>query len=417
MKTIKNFFKIVTQKGLESEHQYVPLAIIGLISFIGYYFLWRSIAASQYESLTLRIIGSTLCLLLLLKNYWPKNIRWLLSWFWYFTLLYCFPFFFSFMVFKNPTSNVWITATVTGLFFLMLLVDWITLIILIFLGILSSWILYLITSEIIVVPTLFIKTIPTYLTVVAAGGLFLYRHSQVEKEKLKTIRAISSSMEHELRTPLRSVSLHLSSIKESFSHVIQKEKHLDEGVNLENIEISLTDAESELKSAFTIIDMLLVKSNISTIDPEKFQICSITQCVNEALRRYPFDIGQEKLIIWEECDFKFLGDKLLMVHILFNLLKNSLYYIKAAGKGSIRIWCEETPRMNTLHFYDSGQGMSPKILSHIFDAFFTKTYHGSGVGLSFCKYVMQSFGGDISCKSKENEFADFILSFPKVELK
>jgi CheY-like chemotaxis protein len=35
------------------------------------------------------------------------------------------------------------------------------------------------------------------------------------------------------------------------------------------------------------------------------------------------------------------------------------------------------------------------------------------LGLVFCKRAMQSFGGDISCNSREGEFCEFILSFPK----
>lgn len=416
MLAVKNFFRTIAQKGMESEHQYVPLAIIGLVSFIGYYFIWRSIESTQYESPTIRIIGGSLCLLLLLKGYWPQSLRWLLPWFWYFTLLYCFPFFFTFMVFKNPFSNVWITATVTGLFFLMLLVDWAMLVFLIILGMGISWELYLLTTEHIVAPTLFLKTIPTYLTVIAAGTLFLYRHSQVEKEKLKTIRAISSSMAHELRTPLHAISFNLATINQSLSKLTNyPEKDSKE---VKSIELSLEDAESELKSTFTVVNMLLVKSDISTIDSQKFKICSMTHCVQESIRRYPFDVGQSKLVNFKpEKDFYFLGDELLTVHILFNLFKNAFYYIKAAGKGNIKIWLEENEKMNTFHFLDSGKGISPKILAHIFDPFYTKTYHGTGVGLSFCKYVMNRFGGNIKCLSVENEFTEFLLIFPKVRSK
>ena len=116
---------------------------------------------------------------------------------------------------------------------------------------------------------------------------------------------------------------------------------------------------------------------------------------------------------WKKSDFSFKGDELLMIHLLFNLLKNALYYIKVAGKGDIHIWCDQNEKHNILHFKDTGQGIAKKDLPHIFERFFTKTPHGTGIGLAFCKMVMNSLGGDITCSSHEKEFAEFTLLFPK----
>jgi signal transduction histidine kinase len=110
-----------------------------------------------------------------------------------------------------------------------------------------------------------------------------------------------------------------------------------------------------------------------------------------------------------------MGDDILFTHVLFNLLKNALYYIRAASKGEISIWCEQNEKFNILHFKDTGLGMDKEVLEHIFERFFTRTRHGSGVGLAFCKLVMQSFGGDIICDSVKGEYTDFTLSFPKIK--
>ena len=102
--------------------------------------------------------------------------------------------------------------------------------------------------------------------------------------------------------------------------------------------------------------------------------------------------------------------------MLFNLLKNAIYYVKAANKGNmkgvIQIWLESDGKYNVLHFKDVGKGMPEATLHHVFDPFFTKTDHGAGIGLTFCKSVMESYGGKIGCASKEGEFTEFVLSFP-----
>lgn len=425
MPSINNFIKALTQKALASEHQYIPLAIIGLISFIGYYFIFHSVESTEYESITIRIIGGSICLLLLLKNYWPQKIRWLLPWFWYFTLLYCFPFFFTFMAFKNPNSNVWITATVTGLFFLMLLVDWLTLIILIILGVSASWVLYVMTSTNIESQILFIKTLPTYFTVIAAGGLFLYRHSQVEQEKLQTMKAIAANIAHELRTPLSAIQSGISGITEYFSWILEgymlakKNKLPVHHIGHEYLEILRSGFESislETDHASVIVEMFLTNIKNPEIKAGGSDIFPISEAIEYALSHYPFLPSQKEKITWNQnndLDFTVQGDKVLVVHILYNLIKNALYFIDKAEKGNISIWLETQLKMNILHFKDTGAGIPKEYLPQIFDRFFSRnTHQGTGIGLAFCKTIMENMGGSISCDSIEGEYVHFQLKFP-----
>jgi signal transduction histidine kinase len=113
-----------------------------------------------------------------------------------------------------------------------------------------------------------------------------------------------------------------------------------------------------------------------------------------------------------EVNFHFWGDKTLMVHTLFNLFKNSLYYIHAAKKGIIEIWCEKKEDGNILHFKDTGKGILSDALPKLFEKFYTTTYHGTGLGLAFCKLAMTGFGGSIKCTSEYGEFTEFEMIFP-----
>ena len=101
----------------------------------------------------------------------------------------------------------------------------------------------------------------------------------------------------------------------------------------------------------------------------------------------------------------------MIVHILFNLMKNALYYIRAAGKGKIYISIKK--KRKELVFEDTGQGISPKILPKIFNYFFSKTRSHAGIGLSFCKLAIRTIGGEIVCHSAEGKYTRFILTFPE----
>ena len=62
---------------------------------------------------------------------------------------------------------------------------------------------------------------------------------------------------------------------------------------------------------------------------------------------------------------------------------------------------------------DTGPGIPASKKDKIFDDFYTSGKEsGIGLGLSFCKRVLTSFGGQIVCNSKENEWTEFILHFP-----
>ena len=102
---------------------------------------------------------------------------------------------------------------------------------------------------------------------------------------------------------------------------------------------------------------------------------------------------------------------------IFNLLKNAIYYVEKAGKGNITIKLKRGRKLNQLIFTDTGTGISKDIMPHIFEHFFTKTENGVGIGLAFCKMVMQNLDGDMTCESHEGEHTKFTLSFPVLNKK
>jgi signal transduction histidine kinase len=105
-----------------------------------------------------------------------------------------------------------------------------------------------------------------------------------------------------------------------------------------------------------------------------------------------------------------------VIHILFNLMKNALHFVQKAKKGHISIRAEQDSGHWRILVHDTGSGIPANVKPHIFERFYTTTHtgQGAGIGLSFCRLVMESIGGSIHCDSEEGEFATFTLEFPKV---
>lgn len=245
------------------------------------------------------------------------------------------------------------------------------------------------------------------------------------EDRLEGMTTISSTLAHELRTPLRTIISAANGIKKYLPQLVEvydiaKKANLPlPAINPRHAGMLVTaceNIESEAQASFTVINILLTNLKASSskgLKIENPKTCSIKESVNEALRRYPFDIDEEALVKWgDNQDFEFKSDPSLITHVMFNLLKNALYQIKAINKGHIEIWTELGQDYNSLHFKDTAKGIPAEDVPHIFDRFFTKTYHGAGIGLAFCKIAMESVGGKIECRSKEGEFAEFILYFP-----
>lgn len=423
---LDELWQAMEQRAKDSERQMLAFGIFGFIAYPLYYLINLFLVAPQaYTNLTLRLIASLLCLGLILKNYWPESLRRYLPIYWYLTLLYGLPFFFSFMLLKNDASSAWIMNGLTVLFLLMWLVDWISYIVLMAIGITLGWLAYYFTTPKIIyhLHTInYMDLINTYLVSLIMGLIFSRNKDLVEKGKLQAMRALGASLAHELRTPLAAINACAGGIREYLPDLIStyelaKKSQLPiptiRNIQFETLRTSVEGIEAETNFANSIIRMLLVRAEEPEIKISELKVCSIKSCVEEALLRYPFISNEKNLVHCViEKDFYFKGKELLTIHILFNLLRNAIYYVKAAGKGDIRIWVKQDSQYNFLYFRDTGKGISAKNLPRIFDRFFSKTPHGSGVGLAFCKTVMRAYGGDIICKSVEGEYTEFILSFP-----
>lgn len=243
------------------------------------------------------------------------------------------------------------------------------------------------------------------------------------QHKLDGMTLVSASTAHELRTPLAGLNIGVSTLKNTLPQLVDVyQLAKDAKLPVPHLRANFTDLlmksidsmQREISASLTFIDMMLMNLK-PEIKGSKTRVFSINHCVNKALSRYPFMPDQDKLIRWKKDasqDFKVAGNDLLVIHVLFNLLKNAIYYVAKAGKGNIEIWTERDVSDHKLYFKDTGTGISPAFLPHVFDRFFSKTHHGAGVGLTFCKMVMENLGGSIVCESVEGDYTLFILHFP-----
>lgn len=113
------------------------------------------------------------------------------------------------------------------------------------------------------------------------------------------------------------------------------------------------------------------------------------------------------------------GDRVALEQVIFNLIGNALRYTPRGGTVEIKLCCgsEGTVRLEVA---DTGIGIPPEALPHIFERFYRADNAracqpgGSGLGLAICKTVAEAHGGRIEVESAVGHGSRFTLVLPAI---
>ncbi len=403
------------------------VAILAMIGFPLYFLIWTYVYPQPYENLPLRLLGSLLWLPILLSRYLGARLGKYFYHYWQFAILFTFPFFFTFMLLKNSSNQVWLMSSLTALFVMTLIVTWLELLVMIIVGCLAAFWAAQATSSGFTLSGILFEELPIFVFAAIAGIAMNFTNEKINRGRLNGMLMTASTVAHELRTPLLGIKAGAAGLKQFLPSLIEgyrlAQKHElavmpIRQTHLDGMEQVLGTIEKEVDYSNSVIDILLTNSAQNIVKPEMFTTLSMANCIRIALDRFPFAGSSDRNLIMVDTseDFRLSGSEILMVHVYFNLIKNSLYAITKVNKGKINIVVKRGETINTVIFKDTGAGIPANVLPHIFGRFYSwhseNSKFGTGVGLAFCKMVIESFGGRISCRSKLGEFTEFELSFP-----
>lgn len=240
-------------------------------------------------------------------------------------------------------------------------------------------------------------------------------------ELVDSVRSIAASLAHEMRTPMATVKLSAQTLTnympiliEGYTKASQAKlvSHQLDDKTLNGVADIAKRIEKEITRSNQAIDMLLAITSNLALDKQNYSHFSAKHCIEESLTKFPFDDVTKPNISFEcQNDFQIYGSETLFSFVVFNLLKNALYAIREKGSGEINIKiCNRA-----IELEDTGIGIPPSVLPHIFENFYTTKPRSSnsGVGLAFCRRVVESFEGKMHCQSVHREGTTFVISFSK----
>jgi len=108
------------------------------------------------------------------------------------------------------------------------------------------------------------------------------------------------------------------------------------------------------------------------------------------------------------------GDRVQLQQVLMNLMLNGIEAMKEMNAGGeLTITSQRGENSHLLiSVSDTGAGLPPKQANQIFNAFFTTKLHGTGMGLSISRSIMESHGGRLWAANNTPRGASFYLSLP-----
>ncbi len=113
-----------------------------------------------------------------------------------------------------------------------------------------------------------------------------------------------------------------------------------------------------------------------------------------------------------------MGDRVQLHQVMMNLIMNSIEAMKdVEGTRELAIKSQRSENEQLLVCVsDSGVGLPPQHADQVFDAFFTTKSHGTGMGLSISRSIVESHGGRLWAADNSPRGASFYLTLPaKVE--
>jgi two-component system phosphate regulon sensor histidine kinase PhoR len=233
----------------------------------------------------------------------------------------------------------------------------------------------------------------------------IYRNLIINQKLFSLQYDFINNLTHEFKTPVSVIKIAGNNIRQS------KELSNDErkryGRILDEEADKLNDLMNKLLS-FTQIENKTIKINAKEINLEVFSL----NIIDAFQLKYPeFDIELNIQDIET-----YATDPVLLSSIYHNLIENAYKYAKEGNK-QLKLDIYLDKKMLIFSFKDSGIGIEAKELNNIFKKFYRiqsrYNQQGSiGLGLAFCKELVNFMNGSITVKSEINKGSIFIVSLP-----
>jgi PAS domain S-box-containing protein len=200
-------------------------------------------------------------------------------------------------------------------------------------------------------------------------------------------------LSHELRTPLNAILGWTQLLREGGVAASELQRGL---------EVIDRNARLQTRLIDDVLDVSRIVSGKLRVEFARVDLGHVVETVVERVR--PALAGKQlQLQVRGDCGGRVLGDAHRLEQIVGNLLSNATKFTPAGGR--IEIAMQRVGDCCELAVSDSGRGIAPEFLPHVFDLFrqedaaSTRRYGGLGLGLAIVRHLAEMHGGSVEVTS------------------
>ncbi|MFS0726825.1 sensor histidine kinase [Paenibacillus sp. 1P07SE] len=217
-------------------------------------------------------------------------------------------------------------------------------------------------------------------------------------------KAFVSNVSHDFQSPLMNIQGYAGLLQTSS---VSEEKRVEYA--------AIIDQEARRLSALTM-QLLLLSSLEQTHYPLNLSEFRLDEQLKTVIRRYRWRLEESEIdLSYKLAPLSIHADEELLMNVWDNLLTNAIKYNRPAG--SIEISMRTDSSGVSVTFRDTGIGIAPASLPHVFERFFredeARKNNGTGLGLSIAREIITLHNGNIQVQSKKGEGSIFTISFPQ----
>ncbi|MEP6741891.1 MAG: chemotaxis protein CheB [bacterium] len=213
---------------------------------------------------------------------------------------------------------------------------------------------------------------------------------------------------HELRTPLSAIT--------GWVHLLQGGK-LDQATSERALETIAGNAKAQATIINSLLDTARIISGKLQLDQQPVDLVEVIKAAIDVVRPASDAKGIEIGAALDPAAGPVAGDAVRLQQVIWNLLSNAIKF--TPKEGHVEVQLERAGTNIAIVVSDTGQGIDPDFLPHIFERFqqadnSEKRLHGGlGLGLSIARHLVEMHGGSISAESEgAGQGATFTVTLP-----
>ncbi len=215
--------------------------------------------------------------------------------------------------------------------------------------------------------------------------------SLILAEKHAAWSDIARKIAHEVKNPLTPIKLSAERIEKKF---------LDAKTNKEDISLLTKTISRQVDDIGKLVDEF---SSFARMPEAEIKLDNLSKCLEEAYLLYFNTRKDIKLnLIKPENDIFFHFDALQISRCFNNLIKNAIEAVEKIPNPAVEVLMSTDIKNIKIEIKDNGVGIDEKMLSKIFEPYFTTKTKGTGLGLSIVKRIIEDHGGKIKIEKNKN---------------